>query len=141
MDEQPKVETTKPDKPKPAHPQQRSLLVVLTLGLVAGLGSSLFVFFHARDGAEIAAQFGMELQPMAQLYVKAGAFAFAFPAVVFAAAMAITRLGRTQENVGKMLIALLFGFALIWPLGAFVAFQMAYDPPRTPHGRQGMDLN
>jgi hypothetical protein len=107
------------------------MLLVLAMGTVAGLGACFFVRSHADQGAELAAKFGAELSGLAAIYVQAAPFAFIFPPVVCLMALAITRLGRTQMSSGKMLVALLFGFALLWPAGAFVAFQKAYDPPRS----------
>ena len=130
------IARAEPPKAKTVAPAQGGVALLLTLAMLTGVGSCLFVFFHARDGAEIATQFGMELPQLAKIYVQLSGIAFAFPTVVWAGAMAMTRLGRTQQNVGQMLMVLLFGFALLWGVGAFVAFQLAYDPPRTEHTRE-----
>jgi hypothetical protein len=126
MDENPKVE-------KPKGPGRAGMAMVLTLGMLAGIAACTFVLFHTQQGAEVAGQFGMELPTLAATYLQLSGVAFAFPPSVWAGAMALTRAGRTEHNSGKMLVVLLFGFALLWPMGAFVAFQRAYDPPRTQH--------
>jgi hypothetical protein len=127
------MDEPQPTEPKspPAPKRDMGLLLVLALGLLAGLGACFFVHSHAENGAELAAKFGAELSGLAQIYANAAPFAFIFPPVVCLMALAITRLGRTQLSSGKMLVAVLFGFALLWPAGAFLAFQKAYDPPRS----------
>ena len=82
---------------------------------------------------ELAADFGLELSAPAQVYGKYVAFGFAFPVVIWLAGIALTRAGRIRHNLGAMLAALLFGFALLWAIGAIMAFQKAYDPPRESH--------
>jgi hypothetical protein len=128
MDDNPKVE-----KPKTLTPGRGGIVLVLTLGMVAGIAACFFVLFHTQEGADVAEQFGMELPTLALTYLKLSGIAFVFPPAIWAGAMLLTRAGSTQHNSGKMLIVLLFGFALLWPMGAFVAFQRAYDPPRKEH--------
>lgn len=127
MDELPKPEV----KPAPAPRPDTGLLLVLTLGMLAGLGACFFALSHAEQGVDLASQFNGALPVLAVFYVNWAAYAFTLPPLIWLAALAVTRLGRVQLPIGKMLVALLFGFALLWPAGAFMAFQKAYDPPRS----------
>jgi hypothetical protein len=102
---------------------------MLVLGLFCSLLACVFVMSHAENGVEAAAQFGLELTGIAAMYTQFAPYAFAFPPVIWLAAMLVTSAGRRQINIGGMLAILLFGFALLWPMGAFLAFQKAYDPP------------
>ncbi|MBZ0137874.1 MAG: hypothetical protein K8I27_16055 [Planctomycetes bacterium] len=112
---------------------QSGLMFMLLLAFTAALFGYGYALYHVGNGRENAEFFGLELSPFALMYAQWGTWGVVIPVVIWGAALAITRLGKTQRNIGAMLAVLLFAFAVLWPAGAVVAFMDAYDPPRTPH--------
>lgn len=103
--------------------------MVVALGLAAALGGCVFAWYHTSNGATAAESLGMDLPVLAQFYASAVTGAFVVPVVTWLVAMAVTRAGRGQRTLGLLLAALLFGFAVLWPAGAMVAFMPVYDRP------------
>ncbi|MCB9935694.1 MAG: hypothetical protein H6840_08385 [Planctomycetes bacterium] len=108
-------------------PQQGGVAAFLSIGLAAALGGCAFAWYHTSNGATAAESLGFELSGLARLYLSASLGAFAVPVVTWLIGMAITRGGRRQRNLGLMLAVFLFGFAVLWPAGAIVAFMPVYN--------------
>lgn len=115
--------------PPDQRPQQGGVATLLAMGLAAALGGCGFAWYHVGENLKAAESLGMELPVLAQFYASAVTGAFVLPVVTWLVAMAVTRAGRGQRTLGLLLAALLFGFAVLWPAGAMVAFMPVYDRP------------
>ncbi|MCA8914192.1 MAG: hypothetical protein KDB90_02180 [Planctomycetes bacterium] len=115
--------------PEKRPPQQtRGLLLFLTLGMLAGVGGCIFVSMSVGQGVELARDFGRELSGLAQFYVSTATGAYVIPVFTWIVALAITKVGRRQHNVGSMLAIFMFAFAILWAAGSVLAFMDSYNP-------------
>jgi len=115
--------------PPDQRPQQGGVATLLAMGLAAALGGCGFAWYHVGENLKAAESLGIEISGLAQLYRNTGLGAVVVPVVTWLIAMAITRAGRRQRTLGLLLAAFLFGFAVLWPAGAMVAFMPVYDRP------------
>lgn len=119
------------DTPPEKRPvETRGVALFLTLGMLAGFGSCLFVTMYVEQGAGLARDFNRELAGLAKFYISVSGAAYAVPAFTWLVAMVVTKAGRKQKNLGSMLAILLFAFSIVWAAGALLAFMDSYNPPR-----------
>ena len=111
---------TPPEK-RPA--EKRGVALFLTLGMLAGIGSCIFVTLHVGQGNELARDFGLELSGLAALYISISTGGYAVPVFTWLVGMLVTKAGRKQQNIG---------IAILWAAGALLAFNSAYAPALDP---------
>ncbi|MCB9893240.1 MAG: hypothetical protein H6839_02175 [Planctomycetes bacterium] len=124
----PAAETPEPKRRERPPAEKRGLLVFLTLGMLAGVGGCVFVSMSVGQGVELARDFGRELSGLAQFYVSTATGAYVIPVFTWIVALAVTKGGRTQHNIGSMLAILMFAFAVLWAAGSVMAFMDSYNP-------------
>jgi hypothetical protein len=109
--------------PVAAPARDNGMLLVLTLGMLAGVAACVFVITAFRDDAAAASTLDPNVKPaLTSLYEWLSTVVYVVPVGTWIAAIAVTRLGRTRRAVARQFTAALFVFALAWPAGAWLAF-------------------